>query len=239
MTVILGIDCATQPRKTGLALAELRGGSVHIVRCTTGTKNKPPAVIAAQWLQDHDDVLIALDAPLGWPRALGCELATHRAGMPLESGSNELFARDTDRAIWERLGKQPLEVGANLIARTAVAALALLRQLRQITGRSVPLAWSPDEREPWSAIEVYPAATRIAYGILDRGGCLDGMEALIDCSEIERDVLACADAADACVCALAGADFLWGRAVPPDDLDTARTEGWIWAPRLRESAPGD
>ena len=150
--------------------------------------------------------------------------------MPLDSGSNELFARDTDRAIWQRLGKQPLEVGANLIARTAVAALLFLEQLRQATSRSIPLAWSALERQPWSAIEVYPAATRIAHGMVDQGGCLEGTEALIDCGQIEPYVLACADAVDACLCALAGADFLAGRAVAPDDLETARIEGWIWAP---------
>jgi hypothetical protein len=150
--------------------------------------------------------------------------------MPLDSGSNELFARDTDRAIWQRLGKQPLEVGANLIARTAVAALMFLARLRQATGRSIPLAWSALERQPWSAIEVYPAATRIAHGMVDQGGCLEGTEALIDCGQIEPYVLACADAVDACLCALAGADFLAGRAVAPDDLETARIEGWIWAP---------
>jgi predicted RNase H-like nuclease len=230
MTVILGIDCATQPRKTGLALAELREGSVRIARCRVGSKSEPPAVIASQWLQGHDEVLIALDAPLGWPRALGRELATHRAGAPLESGSNELFSRDTDRAIWQRLGKQPLEVGANLIARTAEATLAMLGQLRQSTGRAIPLAWSPQEEEPWRAIEVYPAATRIAHGTLDRGGCLDDMGALIDSSVVSPEVLACADAADACVCALAGADFLLGRAIAPSDRETALTEGWIWAP---------
>jgi hypothetical protein len=92
------------------------------------------------------------------------------------------------------------------------------------------LSWSPHEREPWSAIEVYPAATRIAHGTLDRGGCLDDMGALIDCSDVPEAVLGCADAADACVCALAGADFLLGRAVASDDLETARIEGWIWAP---------
>jgi hypothetical protein len=229
MTVILGIDCATQPGKTGLALAELRDEAVRIDRCRVGSKSEPPTAIAGQWLRDNDDVLIALDAPLGWPRSLGRELATHLAGAALHTGSNELFARDTDRAIWERLGKQPLEVGANLIARTAVAALLFLEQLRQATGRPIPLAWSALERQPWSAIEVYPAATRIAHGIVDKGGCLQGTEALIDCRRIAPDVLACADAADACLCALAGADFLLGRAVAPDDLETARVEGWIWA----------
>jgi len=229
MTVLLGIDCATQPRKTGLALGELNDGRVCILRCATASNSRPPALVAEEWLQGCDEVLIALDAPLGWPHALGEELSIHQAGMPLAERADRLFARETDRAIAERLGKRPLEVGANLIARTAVAALALLEQLGQMTERTIPLAWSPRDRGPWSAIEVYPAATRIAHEAPDHGGSLEGLEALLDCSGVSLAVLACADAADACVCALAAADFLLERAVPPTDLEVARREGWIWA----------
>jgi hypothetical protein len=35
MIALLGIDCATNPKKTGLALGELRGEVVHILRCAT------------------------------------------------------------------------------------------------------------------------------------------------------------------------------------------------------------
>jgi predicted RNase H-like nuclease len=66
MTALLGIDCATNPKKTGLALGEERGGGIHILRCTTGSKSTPPAMIASEWLKEYEDVLIALDAPLGW-----------------------------------------------------------------------------------------------------------------------------------------------------------------------------
>jgi hypothetical protein len=37
-----------------------------------------------------------------------------------------------------------------------------------------------------------------------------------------------ADALDAIACALAGRDFASGRALPPDNLELARREGWIW-----------
>jgi hypothetical protein len=36
------------------------------------------------------------------------------------------------------------------------------------------------------------------------------------------------DVRDAVVCTLAGADFLAGRVMAPDDLALARREGWIW-----------
>jgi hypothetical protein len=178
-------------------------------------------------------VLIGLDAPLGWPRPLAASLIDHHAGQGLPTGANQLFARATDRVIRERLGKQPLEVGANFIARTAVAALALLDELRELTGHPIPLAWEVSEAEPWRAIEVYPAATRIAHGVRDQGGNLEGLDPLLDCTAVEPAQLANADAVDACVCALAASDFLLGRAVPPDDLETAVSEGWIWAPAAR------
>jgi hypothetical protein len=39
---LLGIDCATDPAKTGLALGELRDGVVTISRCTVCSKKHPP-----------------------------------------------------------------------------------------------------------------------------------------------------------------------------------------------------
>ena len=235
VTTLLGIDCATQPAKTGLALGVLQDGGVCIQECAVGTRSRPPAAIAADWLRGHDEVLVALDAPLGWPQPLGASLQEHRAGEALKPSADEFFSRATDVAIWRRLGKQPLEVGANLIARTAVAALRLLAQLREATGRSIPLAWDVREPEPWRAIEVYPAATRIAHGAPDGGGSLEGLGGLLDCSALPPAVLAHKDAVDACVCALAAGDFLLGRAVPPDDRQTALIEGWIWAPAAQRA----
>lgn len=65
MTTLLGIDCATQPAKTGLALGRLHNNGVCIERCAVGSKSRQPATIALEWLTGCDEVLIALDAPLG------------------------------------------------------------------------------------------------------------------------------------------------------------------------------
>jgi hypothetical protein len=230
MIALLGIDCATVPNKTGLALGELRGGVVHILRCAIGSKSATPAVIAAEWLRDYDEVLIALDAPLGWPRALGACLSGHTAGMVLGAESNQLFRRAADVEIKQRLGKLPLEVGANFIARTAVAALVLLDCIRKDSGRSIPLAWAPAESAPWRAIEAYPAATRIGHGAPDAGGSLEGLGDVLDCSAVPSTLLQIDHVGDAAVCSLAAADFLLGRAVGPVDHELALVEGWIWAP---------
>ena len=235
MIALLGIDCATKPSKTGLALGELCGEVVRILRCANGTRDETPAMIAANWLNDYDEALIAIDAPLGWPQKMGGVLSVHRAGLPIQAEANQLFRRATDVKIKERLNKQPLEVGANLIARTAVAALDTLDQIRRSTKRPIPLAWAPMETERWRAIEVYPAATRIAYGASDVGGSLEGLENLLDCSAVLPALMQSKDAVDAAVCALAAADFLCGRAIPPVDHNTALIEGWIWAPMLGNS----
>ena len=136
----------------------------------------------------------------------------------------------TDVEIKQRLGKQPLEVGASLIARTAVAALTMLDQIRQSTGYPIPLAWAREEKARWRAIEVYPAATRIGHGAPDVGGSLEGLNELLDCSAVLSALTKSKDAVDAAVCVIAAADFLLGRAIAPIDHETALLEGWIWAP---------
>lgn len=225
---LIGIDCATQPNKVGLALAQWDGAEVRIQDCRTGSAADPPAAIVSRWLQPSDTALLALDAPLGWPLALAQTLTGHQAGAGMGAAANALFRRRTDDAIHRRFRKRPLEVGANFISRTAVAALALLEELRDENGYPIPLAWNPAELERVSAIEVYPAATRLAHGSEGRGGSLEGLEQALDLTALGGRLPASADAVDALVCVIAAADFLQGRAPGPEDLATARQEGWIW-----------
>ena len=228
MVALIGIDCATQPNKMGLALGELDGDRLWIKACRTGNRNEAPASIVCSWLKPGETAVLALDAPLGWPLAIGRALASHQAGAAMGATAHSLFRRQCDDDIYERFGKRPLEVGANFISRTAVAALDLLADIRSITGESIPLAWTPADRELITAIEVYPAATRLAHGSPGKGGSIDGLEPLLDLSGLDGVLPASADAIDALVCVLAAADFIRGRARPPEDLDTARQEGWIW-----------
>ena len=133
MVLLIGIDCATQPNKVGLALGELEGDGVRIKACRTGSPKDRPASIVTSWLQPGEPALLALDAPLGWPRAIGPALAGHQAGAAMGASAHALFRRQTDDDIHRRFGKRPLEVGANFISRTAVAALDLLAELRTNT----------------------------------------------------------------------------------------------------------
>ena len=228
MVDLIGIDCATQPNKVGLALAQWDGAVVRIQDCRTGSAADPPAAIVSRWLQHTDTALLALDAPLGWPLALAQTLTGHQAGAGMGAAAHALFRRRTDDAIHQRFRKRPLEVGANFISRTAVAALALLEELRDEHSHPIPLAWNPAELERVSAIEVYPAATRLAHGSEGRGGSLEGLEQALDLTALGGRLPASADAVDALVCVVAAADFLQGRAPGPEDLALAQHEGWIW-----------
>ncbi|MCP9832165.1 DUF429 domain-containing protein [Synechococcus sp. HJ21-Hayes] len=228
MLALIGIDCATQPNKVGLALGELDGERVRLKTCRTASPKERPECIVAGWIKQSERALLALDAPLGWPIALGQALTGHQAGAGMDASAHALFRRQTDDAIHERFKKRPLEVGANFISRTAVAALDLLEQLRRSSGEPIPMAWSPTDLNTIAAIEVYPAATRLAHGSPGKGGSMDGLEHLLDLSDLGGRLPASADAIDALVCVLAAADFIRGKARPPVDLETTRQEGWIW-----------
>lgn len=230
MTRVIGIDCAVQPEKTGLVLAETDGTLVQVHAVRTG-KGAEIAALVADWLAGTTSALLALDAPLGWPAPLGAWLATHVAGGAASShAANDLFRRASDRHIHATLGKLPLEVGADRIARTAHAALALLDAVRARTGLSIPLAWTPGAVAGVEAIEVYPAATRRAYGADRARGALAGFEGRLQfVAPADEPAPDETDQRDALLCAVAAADFLAGVVMPPTDLAVARREGWIWA----------
>ena len=60
---LIGIDCSTNPRNIGIALAEF-DGAIGVRQLEAGIKQ--PWRTVAEWLRDSDtrDVLIAIDAPL-------------------------------------------------------------------------------------------------------------------------------------------------------------------------------
>ena len=157
---IVGLDCATVDAKVGLALGNLGDDGLEIQDATLCTRERAAANVIAGWLRDaQDPVLIAIDAPLGWPKPLAETLINHSAGMQIETHANAMFRRTTDLFIQRMLKKTPLDVGADRIARTAYAALAILGNLRAELGIPIPLAWTPADISRVAAIEVYPAAT--------------------------------------------------------------------------------
>ena len=235
---ILGVDCATQARNVGLARAELTAGGLRFLDGALGSdRDESVAEQLAGWMADGVS-LLALDAPLGWPKALAEELIAHQAGQGLAVSPHQLFRRHTDEFIREAIGKQSLDVGADRIARTAHAALAFIAELGAGLGRHIPLAWDPSI-SGISAVEVYPAATLRAHGISAAGYKAAGGEAarrrvseqLKAWLDLPLEIPAMAgrsDALDAVICLLAARDFLMNVAMAPLDMALAQKEGWIW-----------
>lgn len=164
---VVGIDCATKPSKTGLALGEYSAaGGLEVKEARICSPREPPAEIVIDWLRHlQRPALLALDAPLGWPIALARALVSHQAGQLIEIEPHEMFRRSTDRFIKAKVEQKPLDVGADRIARTAHAALQLLAEVRGGLCIPIPLAWSPNGLTDVQAIEAYPAATLRAHGI--------------------------------------------------------------------------
>lgn len=243
---VIGIDCAVSPANVGLALGRFSDGTVRVEEIVRGSSEPDLRGIIERWLRDRPEgpALLALDAPPGWPAPLAHALPDHRAGEVLQPGADKLFRRATDDFVWSRIGKRPLDIGADRIARTACAALALLEELRQRLAHPIPLAWQPNI-DGIAAIEVYPAATLMSHGIqahaykhakgeADRMHILDAVAKRMQFKPGLRDAARTSDEVDAAVCLLAGQDFLLGKALFPPDQALAEQEGWIWV-----RPPGD
>lgn len=247
MTItIVGIDCAVNPAKVGLALGTYTSGRTVVDDVLLGSMAARPEDTIAHWLDRRKGAaLLALDAPLGWPVPMGDRLAHHRAGERFDCAAHDLFRRTTDVFVKQRIGKQSLDVGADRIARTAWSALELLHALRVRLSAAIPLAWN-SEVEDVSAIEVYPAATLAAVGISAKQykdktpAGADARERVISAVAEQIGITSAipkidvsSDGVDAAICVLAAHHFLTNQALlPPDDVPVQR-EGWIWV-RERE-----
>jgi predicted RNase H-like nuclease len=239
---IIGIDCATDPKKRGIAVATYAGNACHIESVTIGMRDDELVERTPQYLQPNNRVLLALDAPLGWPSKMGTTLAQHQAGQRLLIKPNDLFRRKTDHFIKKEYDLQSLDVGADRIARTAHSALQLLESLRQGCRHTIPLTMDQNFTG-MMAIEVYPAATLKTCGLpfriykkkddtQTRRSILTGVNKIITIPhDVQETSIRSADALDAVICVLAGLDFLQGKATRPEtqsEQKAAEKEGWIW-----------
>lgn len=238
-TDIVGIDCSTNTRKLGIAKGVFSDGELAVTEVISGQRNY--VQIIASWVRNSPRTLVALDAPLGWPEAMGSNLASHKAGAVIDVDSNTMFRRYTDSFIKQAINKQSLDVGANLIARTALFALKLIESIRKETGKQIPLAWTSRFANTCAAIEVYPAATLESRGISSSGykkteqlerrrEILSLLRNEIQFKCDEESVVANDDNLDAVLCLLAAADFLGDKAYKPspDMKRTVEKESWIW-----------
>ena len=237
---LLGIDAAVDPKNTGLAAAVRDAqGRWRLTGVSTGRPGEDLAAQAVDLIDTRRPVLLAVDAPLGWPESLSRSLAGHRAGEAIEANSDTLFIRDTDRFVRQHTGLKPLEVGADRIARTARAALALVDAIRRASGQALPLLFNPGQASSGGLLEVYPAATLKQRGLPAKGYkkpdarplreiILDGIAPELDPGEYQDTCLSSDHCLDAALCVLTAIDFLEARCAPPENPDLAGREGWIW-----------
>ncbi|ERJ12910.1 DUF429 domain-containing protein [Haloplasma contractile] len=245
-TKIIGIDCATDPKKVGLSLGDYKDGNVHLIESELGsTSRKSVAERLRDWINQDDLILIGIDAPLGWPQKLSENLINHHAGEALLCDAHSMFRRFTDQFVKQTLNKQPLDVGADRIARTAHKALEIIDELRNLTNQTISLCWDFDSINSLPGIyllEVYPAATLTSYHLKntgykdkkkthDRELIVEHLNHHINI-QIKTDLLIeNADVLDSAICLLAVKDFIYGNVYTPADLSLAKKEGWIWIKR--------
>jgi predicted nuclease with RNAse H fold len=171
-------------------------------------------------------VVVAIDAPLAFPRAFTALLLGR--GRPRRMPSeieNPLAYRDCDRWIRRAHGKKPLSASYDRLGNPATLAMAVCFALRDAGYRVVPIDGGPSDR---SVIEVYP-------GVHKRGS--SRIDAAIEplARHLPDEVEPGSDLYDAAICALLGVVFaggaerlgLPGLEGPEDDHPT--DEGWIYA----------
>jgi len=243
---ILGIDAAVDPKNVGLATAvQNNAGRWQVQAVASGAPAQDLAEQAAGLLEPGRPCLLAVDAPLGWPSPLSAALAKHRAGEPIPASSNELFIRETDRFVRERTGLKPLDIGADRIARTARAALALIDGIRRRTGQDLPLLLCLKAAHTGGLLETYPAATLRQSGLPAKGykkpearptrqTILEGLAERLELGEHTTTCLDSDHCLDAVLCVLTAIEYLAGHCPPPQDQALAQTEGWIWFPEKGE-----
>jgi hypothetical protein len=241
---VIGLDFATDEEKRGLATGVFEDGQMTVRDARVCSEARTAQAKIADFLkQDEGTALLAIDAPLGWPLNMSMLLPSHHAGDLIGCNSDEFVSRVTDRWITTRVGKKPLNIGADLIAWTALEAL---RFLSLVEAR---LVWGPHWDCALGAIEVYPAATLKSWKIRfqkykkhdhtpARREIVAALRAQMDLGADTTLLETNADALDAVVCLLAARDFLNGQAPGPEQKATAEKEGWIWCRLPEERSEG-
>lgn len=279
---LIGWDAAVDPRNTALTLVRWSGGggaaggqSHGSTSGSSGSRLPGELLVTGElqieahvaprdhqellstvsgWAQGDRPTLLCVDSPLGWPERMAGALAAHLAGAGLGESADQLFRRLTDIDVRRRVGKTPLDVGADRIARTALATLNTISSVRERVAHAieVPITIRDPRSEPQRTLllESYPAGWFASEGIVTRGyrpvGGRDQRWQLLEQVEqrlratgigltyaagVDRDQFTPrADDLDALVCTLNGVDYLLGRCPAPtiDQRQIARREGWIW-----------
>ena len=262
----LGIDLATDPRKTAAASISWPSSgpgelTVHAPPLEDG--NLIELIAAAD--------VAGIDAPLGWPEPFVRAVAGWHAGHGWSANGNsaDLQQRTTDQFVVERMRivardrgvrvpNRPMSVSADRIGATAMRAARIVDRLARLGG--VPAAALDSSGVPPSRIaEVYPAAALFSWGFPSTGYKGGGLgedarrdlvrkltKAFAPIVKIEAGARGLMrsndDVLDAVVAAVVTRAVAIGATYSPagdEQVRLARAEGWIHIPRgpLSDIAP--
>ncbi len=260
----LGVDLASDPRRTGVVEATIAGATVRAALPAPGAAADDASLTS---LVDAATV-VGLDAPLGWPDDFVEAVAAHREFAPWPApgaddgprGRERFRLRATDRFVRGLgLGVTPLSASSDLIGVVAMRAAALQGAWASRWG-----AYQPRDGEG-ALVEVYPAAALRAWGLLERRGArYKGgrardraaersersrmLEALSRQADgwlvLDEDLVAGAldsdHVFDALFCALSAVAARHGAttSAPPETRARAAREGWIHVPSTSLSELG-
>jgi predicted nuclease with RNAse H fold len=262
----VGIDLATEAKRTGVVIVEIEGSTAVAALPGEGFVADDRGLVEVI----DRSTAVGLDSPLGWPDDFVSAVTAHRqsARWPtfehrstdkiresLRHRKTDLFVRSLD------LGSTPLSVSSDLIGVVAMRGAWLQSAWAQKWGRLEPRDGSG------RLVETYPAAALRAWGLLARRGVRykgGGVGELREGQRSERarimreieeqthswlrvpealriEAEASDHTLDAFICALVA---LAARAkvthpMPEESREAALREGWIHVPNDALSSLGD
>jgi len=226
--ITLGVDLASQPKKTGACVVNWRRDEAIVETLETGVNDDRLLDLAG----GADKV--GVDVPFGWPEAFVKAVTAHHAQQAWTLAPDDnLRLRRTDIFVHRKMGKWPLSVSTDKIAIPALRAASLMCRLAA--------SGSPVNRTgAGKFVEVYPAAAlvrwNIAGGASDTANLIGSLLTRVPWLRVSDEACTfCSqnrDASDSVVAALIAraAALNLCEPIPEDDLHIAAAEGWIALP---------
>lgn len=225
----LGIDFAAQPKSTAASLVRWAPGRAEIKSLTVPADDN--AVVALSVDADK----IGVDVPLGWPNSFIKAVGKHQVAEKWPSSTNhELRYRRTDVFVHSKTKRWPLSVSTDRIGVAAFRAARLIPKL--VHTKEV------DRTGGAKVVEVYPKAALLRWGLKPTSkkqtrelfaALLSATSTWLRITDEMRPVLESnRDALDSLIAAIITRAAALGlcELIPPEDLSSAKQEGWIALP---------
>ena len=232
-----GVDLATEPKGTALAIIEWKETAATLVDLQLGVTDE--TIVEAAGVVDK----LGIDCALGWPIEF-VEFLNNHANLGSTSFPDggmdwrrRTSFRESDRHVKEVTGKWPLSVSTDRLGLTAMRCAGLQGRLQQ-SGIEI------DRSGSGKIVEIYPGASLRLWGF-DTTGYRANEDARTELlTAIEHSVpwlnigsnrelmIRSTDAFDAVIASLATRAVAINRylTAPRDIRDIAKVEGWIALP---------